>query len=282
MSGFVVVLEDGVEREGGVIPVALDSPLWTRGQSLFETVLVWPAGTWGLYRAVDHAGRLARAAADLKWEGVPGVERMCEWMRLAARLFRARHPGFGRLRLTVAWTRSEGPASTFVTVVPYERPLGPVRAVTTPVRLPWAEGFTTPKSGSRAPYALAESLAAAAGCDEGLLLDAEGRPAEGARSNLFALRGMELRTPPVGSGALPGITRARVLELAGEMGLRVREAPLDREWLSGADTLFLTNALWGVRPVAELDGVALGDPHPWALRLRAAYEADVRAHLREE
>ncbi|MEK7840327.1 MAG: branched-chain amino acid transaminase, partial [Pseudomonadota bacterium] len=73
--------------------------------------------------------------------------------------------------------------------------------------------------------ALREALAC--GCDEALLLDPEGFVAEGSGENIFIIRDGMIYTPELTS-ALDGITRATVIELAGELGLKVREKRITR------------------------------------------------------
>ena len=58
---------------------------------------------------------------------------------------------------------------------------------------------------------------------------------EGSRGNLFLVRDGVLLTPPADGRLLPGVTRARVIELAGRAGIEVREEPLAFERLAEAD-----------------------------------------------
>ena len=65
-------------------------------------------------------------------------------------------------------------------------------------------------------------------------------------------------TPPAAEGALPGITRASVLEIAAELGIEARECALVRMDLISADEVFLTGSGARIVPVASLDGQVLG------------------------
>lgn len=76
--------------------------------------------------------------------------------------------------------------------------------------------------------ALAVLEAKQRGADDALLLNAAGAIAEAAVANVFALRDGELLTPPGTDGALEGITRRTVLEIAPELGIRARVATLGR------------------------------------------------------
>jgi branched-subunit amino acid aminotransferase/4-amino-4-deoxychorismate lyase len=111
----------------------------------------------------------------------------------------------------------------------------------------------------------------AAGCEEVLLADGTGALVEGAISNVFCVRGGALVTPAAVFGPLPGIVRAKVLELARREGLAAGEGRVTLDELPAAAEVFLTNSLAGIRPVASLDGRNLPAPGPVTLRLQAAW-----------
>ena len=116
------------------------------------------------------------------------------------------------------------------------------------------------KSLARTDSVLAQQHAAAAGVEEALFLNTRGCLACAAAANLFLLRQRELLTPPLADGVLGGVTRARVIEIAAELGIGVRERSLLPAELFDADGAFLTNSLIGVRPLLEVDGEPIGDP----------------------
>jgi para-aminobenzoate synthetase/4-amino-4-deoxychorismate lyase len=94
---------------------------------------------------------------------------------------------------------------------------------------------------------------------EPLLCDLDGLVLETARANVFIVEaGGRIVTPPADGRILPGVTRALVIELAGELGLRVDVEPIDLARLAGAREMFLTGSLAGVEP-AQLDGRPAGD-----------------------
>ena len=88
--------------------------------------------------------------------------------------------------------------------------------------------------------------------DDALLLTHDGLVAEGTVWTLFWWDGNRLRTPALELGILPGIGRARVLELVPQ----VEQGRHPRAGLA-AKSLFLTNAVRGVVPIASLDGEAV-------------------------
>jgi branched-chain amino acid aminotransferase len=107
------------------------------------------------------------------------------------------------------------------------------------------------------------------GAYEAILCAADGTVAEGASSNVFAVRGGVVRTPPLDVGILDGITRAKVLELARENGIPLEEARLSPDELRAADEVFITSATRAVLPVTRLDERAVGEgvPGPVTRRL---------------
>lgn len=90
-----------------------------------------------------------------------------------------------------------------------------------------------------------------------ILLDARGIVTEGPGYNVFALVDGKLLTPA--SGALEGITRKTVLELAAREGLEVAQADLGAADLRAAGELFATTTAGGVMPITSLDGAPVGD-----------------------
>ena len=94
--------------------------------------------------------------------------------------------------------------------------------------------------------------------DEALLCDLEGRVAEGATSNLCFVVDGELHTPTLEGPVLPGITRRVVLELAADAGVPTHEGWYEPADVRTADEVFLTNTTWELRPVASVDGHAIG------------------------
>lgn len=100
------------------------------------------------------------------------------------------------------------------------------------------------------------------GYSEAIMLDANGHVAEGSGENLFAVRGNELFTAPMGGGILNGITRDSVIQLAGDMGLRVREESLPREFLYVVDELFFCGTAVEITPIKSVDRIPVGSGRP--------------------
>jgi branched-chain amino acid aminotransferase len=121
-----------------------------------------------------------------------------------------------------------------------------------------------------------------AGADEAIMLNAAGRVAEGTADNVFIVRDHRLLTPPVTEGALDGVTRALVLELAHAAGIESAERPLAPYDLYTADECFLTGTAAELVPVAEIDGRPLRQcPGPVYTELTARFQALIATETRE-
>lgn len=120
---------------------------------------------------------------------------------------------------------------------------------------------------------LAKIEANNAGVEEAVMLNAEGFVAEGTADNIFIIKQGALLTPPLSAGALYGVTRATVMELAAQAGMKVAEQNLTRYDLFNADECFLTGTGAEIMPVIKIDGrvIGAGTPGPRSEKLIAAY-----------
>lgn len=134
----------------------------------------------------------------------------------------------------------------------------------------------TAKTGAHLSHVLAVREARAAGAHEALLLDDRGFVTEGSSSNVFAVSGGRILTPPLAAGILEGVTRGIVLRLARELGLPAEERPLRPGDLEEADELFLTSTVREILPVARLGErpVGRGAPGETTRRLHRALRAE--------
>lgn len=100
------------------------------------------------------------------------------------------------------------------------------------------------------------------GCEEAIMLNAEGFVSECTGDNIFIVKSGQLMTPPLSAGALYGITRGVVMELAKELGMTVAEPNLTRYDLFNADECFLTGTGAELIPVVKIDGRVVGSGRP--------------------
>lgn len=248
------------------------------GDGLFETIRV---ARGRLFRWEQHLARLARGA-DFLHLRVPLTNRALG--AAAAELLRLNALTEGILRLQVSRgvgprgysPRGAGPPTTVMTthalpVVPGPEPVR-WRLRTASFRVPHADPTGGFKTTSKLLNIVARAEAEASAADEALLLDPAGRIVETAGANLFWIEGGELRTPPASAGALPGITRAVVLELCAQAGLSVQERSAPSERLRSAEGTFLTLSSLGIVEGLSLDGLPL-KRSPLVSRLHQSYQA---------
>jgi para-aminobenzoate synthetase / 4-amino-4-deoxychorismate lyase len=191
---------------------------------IFETVLVEGGRALWLDR---HLARL-RASALAVYGAAPGTELDADIARVVATA------GDERCRLRIVVAPGAAPAVTLT-------PLG-AAASRAPVALrPW-----TLPGGLGAHKWVDRRLVDAAHARLGatpLIVEPDGEVLEAAWANVWVLEGRRLLTPPADGRLLPGVTRARVLERAGDADLEAGEAQLSLERLAGADAIVLTSAL---------------------------------------
>jgi branched-chain amino acid aminotransferase len=269
---------DGAEAR---IPVVDHGLLY--GDGAFEGIRITGRR---VFRLDDHLARLAVACRSLALELPGGVAGLRSIVLDTARAYDEPE---AYVRLIV--TRGEGSLGVdpttcaeprVICIVDRIRLFAPAKLaagidlVTVSLRRPPADVLDPRvKSLNYLNNALCKLEARQRGADEALVLNQAGRVAEAAVANVFAYRDGELLTPPAIDGALEGVTRATVLELAREMGLPALERSLGRFDLFAAGEVFLTGTGAGLVPVRSLDGRAIGAgaPGPVFSKLQAAFAA---------
>lgn len=120
---------------------------------------------------------------------------------------------------------------------------------------------------------LAKLEAQQAGAIEAVMLNAEGYVAECTAENIFVVRQGQVLTPSTAAGALPGVTRDSVLEIAHELGRATAEGFLTRYDLYTADECFMTGTGAEIVPVVRLDGrqIGAGLPGPVTAQIRQQF-----------
>lgn len=104
-----------------------------------------------------------------------------------------------------------------------------------------------------------------AGADEALMLNEAGNVAECTADNVFIVKHGQIFTPPISAGALRGITRAVVFDIAAELGLKITETDITRHDVFVADECFLTGTAAELIPVIKADGRVIGNGKPGPL-----------------
>lgn len=257
---------------------------WDRGflygDGLFETLRVCCG------QPVRWAQHMSRLQCGLELLGLTlpfGPEELCAQ---AAELVRLNGLQEGVLRLTVSRgpgprgysPRGAGPATVVCSLEPVPEPAQPnggCRLVTSRFRVWSADPLAAIKSTNKLRHVLARAEAEAAGADAALLLNEHGQVAEADSANVFWIEAGTVCTPPLEAGALPGITRAAVLELAVRLGLTVQAKLATPETLQAAEAVFLTSSVRGIVQVSALDGCQVPS-RPVVDRLQQAYQQALR------
>lgn len=278
-------MEETVYLNGKLVPAseARLSPFdygFLLGFGLFETMRSYNGR---IFRLGHHLARLMKSAEAL------GIALEAGGFDLAGacyQVLKANGLSDARIRLTISAGEGEivPDLSTChgVTVFIVARKLEPLSAVVyergykvmlSTVRRNSLSPLSRHKSTSWLENVLARSQARAVGADEALLLNERGFIAECSASNIFLVNGGTLRAPSIESGALPGVTREVVLELARDAGLEAIVGEVELKDLLTADEAFLTSSIIEVMPLTQLDGRPVGDGKPGKItrRLMSAY-----------
>jgi len=131
---------------------------------------------------------------------------------------------------------------------------------------------------------LAKREALKAGYAEAVLLDGNGLVAEASGENIFVVKRGKLKTPPLSSAILEGITRDTVITLAREQGLVVEETTFARDELYLADEVFFTGTAAELTPVREIDDrqIGAGECGPVTRKLQDAFFEAVKGRAGKE
>lgn len=275
VSSLPTIWVNGERRSSEEPHVSARDRGFTLGDGLFETMRL---RNGRIFRLERHLARLEKGMHILE---LPAISEIREWVARAAH---AHASPDAAVRLTV--TRGPGPGGLQPPAVP--RPtvvvaVGEMPSVSASI---YEEGLAAHVvSGRRNARAMTAGLktlayvdavaglfeARRAGADEAIFLDTDDHCSEASASNLFAWTGSQLLTPPVSCGALPGITRETVLEIASELRLETSQRAFGLDELRAAEEAFLTSSLRGIAPLVRIDGRSIGTGAPGAMTQRLAH-----------
>lgn len=254
-------------------PIPHDDRGLLLGDGLFETVLAVDGGLVGL---PAHLERMAAGCAAM---GLPPLDRALAERLMAEALAVIAGPRAAvRLTLTAGsggrgLDRPDAPTPRlFATAAVSHLPSGPARLIISSVRRNEGSPAARLKTLAYLDNVLARAEARERGADEALMLNSQGEAACAAAANVFWISEGRLYTPALACGVLAGTMRARVLAAAARIGVEAAEVRAPGELLSGAEGVFLTNSLMGVRAVSGLDDVVFG-PSRLVERLAAEVSA---------
>jgi branched-chain amino acid aminotransferase len=258
------------------------------GDGVFEGMRIYDRR---VFRLRDHLRRLEVGASAIGLELPGGTEALSRAVLETARAHGQRD---AYVRLIV--TRGSGPlgvdpttcaAPRVICIVgdirlyPPEKRARGLDMVTVSLRRPTGDVLDPRiKSLNYLNSVLAKLEARQRGADEALILNQAGHVAEAAVANVFAVQDGVLTTPPCTDGALGGITRRSLLEIAEQEGIPARERTLGRFDLLAADEVFLSGSGVRLMRVASLDGrpIGRGPRAPVLERLDAAFAKFVEQH----
>ena len=273
----VVVTLDGGVLAPGVPVVGAGDPLFTRGDGVFETLLL-RGGRPSLLEA--HLARLVTSAAVV---GLAAPDPAPWRAAVATAVTRWGAADEAVLRM-VYGRRGDGAPVGFVTVSPVPARVAAARhdgvsAITLDRGLPSA-GTAAPwsvagaKSVSYAANVAALRHAAGLGADDAVFLSSDGYVLEGPRSTVVIYADGTLVTPPMSLPILPGTTVQALFGVARERGLECEQVALRKADLIAAQGVWLLSSVTLAARVHTLDGVSLRAA-PMAAELAALVDAAV-------
>jgi 4-amino-4-deoxychorismate lyase len=279
----VVVTLDGTRQDPQAPVLRADDLGVTRGDGIFETVLV----SGGQPRELDaHLARFARSARMLEMPAPDerayraGVAQVIDaWpagREIAVKLVHTRGidggdgtPSGYTLGMEIA-ERALAQRSTGVSAVTLERGID----VNLAARAPWL--LLGAKTLSYALNMAALREAERRGADEVVFTATDGTALEGPTSAVVLVDGSALRTPPPESGILEGTTQAALFAEAERAGWETRVEPIPSSALYTADALLLCSAVRTITRVHTLDGKTLPDSAALHRDLAELYESHYR------
>jgi len=256
------------------------------GDGVFEGIRLYDGN---VFRLAEHLERLEHSAKAIML-ALPLTRE--EWTRAICETCRMNGLANGYIRLVV--TRGVGDLglapwlcakpsyfiiASQISLYPAEHYEKGLSIVTVPTRrISPAALPPTVKSLNYLNNILAKIEARQFGALEAIMLNEQGYVAECTADNVFAVQKGILLTPAASQGALKGITRGAIFDIADELKVPIREVDMTRYDLWCADECFLTGSGAEVIPVVKLDGREIGTGKPGAMtrEILAAFQRRAR------
>jgi branched-subunit amino acid aminotransferase/4-amino-4-deoxychorismate lyase len=257
--------------------VTVSNPSLLHGVGLFETLRSYEGRP---FRLRQHIDRLIASAKHFDMPVMDLVERIPEAVEA---VLQANGLKNARIRFTLIppGAHGENERPTLLAAARETAGYPPQlyqRGMAVHLGTRWRQSSLDPLAGHKTTSYFSRLLALreaqAAGCGEGLWFTPDNRLAEGCMSSVFIVKNGGLRTPPLETPVLPGITRAVVLELAAQAGIAIEEAHCTINDLLDADEVFLTNAVMEIMPVTRIERKTVSGekPGPMTMRLAGVYK----------
>lgn len=234
------------------------------GGSVFEGIRAYktPKGS-AIFRLSDHVDRFLHSASVLKMnvpyskqEIIEGIILTMKANKLESAYIRPiLYYSYGNLGLTPRYC----PVEMAIGIWEWGLYLGPNsdKGVSAYI-LPWKRihhsqlDITAKLGGLYVQSTICAMEAHALGFDEAIFLNLEGNIAEGAGENIFMVKANVLKTNDSSQSILQGITRASILEIAADLGLKTVVEPITKKELLAADEVFFTGTAVEVAPIVRI------------------------------
>jgi branched-chain amino acid aminotransferase len=261
---------DGTLHEEAAAKISVFDHGLLYGDGVFEGIRFYNRR---VFRLEEHIERLYASARSI----LLNIPLSPEEMTVAVQeTCRANELDNGYIRLVV--TRGSGPMG----LSPYKCPKASVIIIAASIQLyseeAYRTGLTMATCATRRPMhdilspqvkslnylnnVMAKVEAIQAGAEEGIMLNERGLVAECTGDNVFVVRKGAITTPPISAGALDGITRSVVFEIAAELGIPMQAADLSRHDIYTADECFLTGTAAEVIAAVKYDQRIIGTGTP--------------------
>jgi branched-chain amino acid aminotransferase len=232
------------------------------GDGVFEGIRVYRGNVFRLH---EHMVRLYESAKSILLDIPYALEELEAYVVETVRKNQLRD---AYIRLIVS--RGNGPlgldpaeCERAINIYPQSFYDSGITAVTVPTRRNLPDALNPRvKSLNYLNNILAKSEAKQVGAGEAIILSSDGYVTEGSSDNIFIVKDNAIYTPPCYLGALKGITRQTVIEVATELGYQVKEEPFTRHELFTADEVLLTGTAVEVISVVEVDHRPIGQGVP--------------------
>ena len=251
------------------------------GDGVFETLRVYNGKPFLLDR---HLGRLAHSLGGLY---IRDPYNFDQWYKSAGELITRNNTKESILRIQVSrgagkrgYSSSGNYSPTAIISLHDSPPLNDndiqLDLITATGILADHDPLSTLKTSNKLINIIALREAECAGAHDAILLNGKGFATETSSSNIFAILGTKLTTPPLNSGCLSGITRGYILELATELGIETTQEDLEYNQLKSCEGIFLTNSVRGIQNVGSLDGESIQQSN-LTVQLQQTYRQKVLA-----
>jgi branched-chain amino acid aminotransferase len=266
------------------------------GSSVFEGIRCYNTSKGpAVFRLQDHMRRLLESAKIYRMEIPYSLDELCQAVLDTIRVNGLKEcyvrPVVFRGHGTLGVLPFECPVETVIAVWQWGQYLGPealergVSVCTSSWNRMAPNTFPSlaKAGGNYLNSQLVKMEAVLDGYDEGIVLGTDGMVSEGSGENIFIIKNGTVYTPSSHLSILPGITRHTAITLIRELGLRVEQRGIPREFLYIADEIFFTGTAAEVTPIRAVDKIDVGEgrPGPITQKVQEAFFKLINAEVED-